>query len=447
MQGEAMSNSVNSSKYQPLTTRQGDRIAVVSGIRTPFAKQSTAFSTTPAVDLGKLAVKALMDKTDIDPKLIDQVVFGQVVQMPEAPNIAREIVLGTGMNIGTDAYSVTRACATSFQTTANVVESIMAGTIDIGIAGGADSSSVLPIGVSKKLASTLLALSKTKTVYQKLSLLRTLSLKDIAPVPPAVAEYSTGISMGQTAEQMAKSHGITREEQDALAHRSHTLAAKAWKDGLIQDEVMTAFPEPYTAWLDHDNNIRHDSDLASYAKLRPAFDHKYGSVTAANSTPLTDGGAALLLMSEKRAKELGYEPLGYIRSFAFSAIDVHHDMLMGPSYATPMALDKAGISLSDLTLIDMHEAFAAQTLSNVKMFASNKFAKEYLGRDKAIGEIDMEKFNVLGGSIAYGHPFVATGARMIIQTLRELKRRGGGLGLNTACAAGGLGAAMVLEVE
>ncbi len=447
MQGEAMSNSVNSSKYQPLTTRQGDRIAVVSGIRTPFAKQSTAFSTTPAVDLGKLAVKALMDKTDIDPKLIDQVVFGQVVQMPEAPNIAREIVLGTGMNIGTDAYSVTRACATSFQTTANVVESIMAGTIDIGIAGGADSSSVLPIGVSKKLASTLLALSKTKTVYQKLSLLRTLSLKDIAPVPPAVAEYSTGISMGQTAEQMAKSHGITREEQDALAHRSHTLAAKAWKDGLIQDEVMTAFPEPYTAWLDHDNNIRHDSDLASYAKLRPAFDRKYGSVTAANSTPLTDGGAALLLMSEKRAKELGYEPLGYIRSFAFSAIDVHHDMLMGPSYATPMALDKAGISLSDLTLIDMHEAFAAQTLSNVKMFASNKFAKECLGRDKAIGEIDMEKFNVLGGSIAYGHPFAATGARMIIQTLRELKRRGGGLGLNTACAAGGLGAAMVLEVE
>ncbi|MCE7535155.1 acetyl-CoA C-acyltransferase FadI [Aliivibrio fischeri] len=442
-----MSNSVNSSKYQPLTTRQGDRIAVVSGIRTPFAKQSTAFSTTPAVDLGKLAVKALMDKTDIDPKLIDQVVFGQVVQMPEAPNIAREIVLGTGMNIGTDAYSVTRACATSFQTTANVVESIMAGTIDIGIAGGADSSSVLPIGVSKKLASTLLALSKTKTVYQKLSLLRTLSLKDIAPVPPAVAEYSTGISMGQTAEQMAKSHGITREEQDALAHRSHTLAAKAWKDGLIQDEVMTAFPEPYTAWLDHDNNIRHDSDLASYAKLRPAFDRKYGSVTAANSTPLTDGGAALLLMSEKRAKELGYEPLGYIRSFAFSAIDVHHDMLMGPSYATPMALDKAGISLSDLTLIDMHEAFAAQTLSNVKMFASNKFAKECLGRDKAIGEIDMEKFNVLGGSIAYGHPFAATGARMIIQTLRELKRRGGGLGLNTACAAGGLGAAMVLEVE
>lgn len=447
MQGEAMSNSLNSSKYQPLTTRQGDRIAVVSGIRTPFAKQSTAFSTTPAVDLGKLAVKALMDKTDIDPKLIDQVVFGQVVQMPEAPNIAREIVLGTGMNIGTDAYSVTRACATSFQTTANVVESIMAGTIDIGIAGGADSSSVLPIGVSKKLASTLLALSKTKTVYQKLSLLRTLSLKDIAPVPPAVAEYSTGISMGQTAEQMAKSHGITREEQDALAHRSHTLAAKAWKDGLIQDEVMTAFPEPYTAWLDHDNNIRHDSELASYAKLRPAFDRKYGSVTAANSTPLTDGGAALLLMSEKRAKELGYEPLGYIRSFAFSAIDVHHDMLMGPSYATPMALDKAGISLSDLTLIDMHEAFAAQTLSNVKMFASNKFTRECLGRDKAIGEIDMDKFNVLGGSIAYGHPFAATGARMIIQTLRELKRRGGGLGLNTACAAGGLGAAMVLEVE
>jgi len=432
---------------QELKTRSGERVAVVSGLRTPFARQSTEFSQVPAVDLGKMVVSDMLTRVDIDPALIEQVVFGQVVQMPEAPNIAREIVLGTGMNIHTDAYSVTRACATSFQAAVNVTESIMAGSIDIGIAGGADSSSVLPIGVSKKLAANLLALSKTKTVGQKLKILKSLSLKDLMPVPPAVAEYSTGLSMGQTAEQMAKSHGITREEQDALAHRSHTLASQAWKDGKIQDEVMTAFPQPYKKWISQDNNIRHDSTLESYAKLRPAFDRQYGSVTAANSTPLTDGGAAVMLMREGRAKELGLDILGYIRGYAFSAIGVETDMLMGPSYATAKVLANTGLELSDLDLVDMHEAFAAQALSNVKMFASDKFAQENLGRAKAIGEIDMDKFNVLGGSLAYGHPFAATGARMMTQTLRELKRRGGGLALNTACAAGGLGAAMILEAE
>jgi acetyl-CoA acyltransferase len=432
---------------QEVKTRSGERVAIVAGLRTPFARQSTEFNQVPAVDLGKMVVSELLARTNIDPKLIEQVVFGQVVQMPAAPNIAREIVLGTGMDINTDAYSVTRACATSFQSAVNVAESIMAGTIDIGIAGGADSSSVLPIGVSRNLAASLLALSKTKTIDQKLKVLKSLSLKDLMPVPPAVAEYSTGLSMGQTAEQMAKTHGISRADQDALAHRSHTLASTAWSEGKIQGEVMTAFPEPYKKWIEQDNNIRHDSTLEGYAKLRPAFDRQYGTVTAANSTPLTDGAAAIILMREGKAKELGLEIMGYIRSYAFSAIGVQQDMLMGPSHATPIALDRAGITLSDLTLIDMHEAFAAQTLANLKMFASDKFAQEVLGRSQAIGEVDMDKFNVLGGSIAYGHPFAATGARMITQTLRELKRRGGGLALNTACAAGGLGAAMILEVE
>ncbi|KAA8668293.1 acetyl-CoA C-acyltransferase FadI [Vibrio gigantis] len=432
---------------QEVKTRSGERVAVVAGLRTPFARQSTEFSQVPAVDLGKMVVSEMLARTDVDPALIEQVVFGQVVQMPEAPNIAREIVLGTGMDINTDAYSVTRACATSFQAVVNVTESIMAGTIDIGIAGGADSSSVLPIGVSKKLAANLLALSKTKTMGQKLKILKTLSVKDLMPVPPAVAEYSTGLSMGQTAEQMAKTHGITREAQDALAHRSHSLASQAWKEGKIKDEVMTAFPAPYKKYLAEDNNIRHDSTVEGYAKLRPAFDRKYGSVTAANATPLTDGGAAVMLMREGKAKELGLEVLGYIRGYAFSAIGVETDMLMGPTYATSQVLKNTGLELSDLTLIEMHEAFAAQVLANVKMFASDEFAQKNLGRDKAIGEIDMEKFNVLGSSIAYGHPFAATGARMMTQTLRELKRRGGGLALNTACAAGGLGAAMILEVE
>ncbi|MDO2949331.1 acetyl-CoA C-acyltransferase FadI [Aeromonas simiae] len=430
-----------------LTTRQGERIAVVAGLRTPFAKQASAYHGVPAVDLGKLVVGEMLARVDLDPVLIEQLVFGQVVQMPEAPNIAREIVLGTGMSVSTDAYSVSRACATSFQAVANVTESIMAGTIDIGIAGGADSSSVLPIGVSKSLARALVDLNKARNLQQRFNILRRLRLKDLLPVPPAVAEYSTGLSMGQTAEQMAKTHGISRAAQDELAHRSHTLAAQAWAEGKLAGEVFAAHVPPYRAALERDNNIREGSDLASYAKLKPVFDRVHGSVTAANATPLTDGAAAVMLMREGRARELGLEPLGYIRSFAFSAIDVWQDMLMGPSYATPLALDRAGITLSDLTLIDMHEAFAAQTLANLKMFASHEFARDKLGRDQAIGEVDMEKFNVLGGSLAYGHPFAATGARMITQTLNELRRRGGGLGLNTACAAGGLGAAMVLEVE
>ncbi len=435
------------SQALPLVTRQGDRIAIVSGLRTPFARQATAFHGIPAIDLGNMVVSELLARSEIPPEIIEQLVFGQVVQMPEAPNIAREIVLGTGMSVHTDAYSVSRACATSFQAVANVAESLLAGTIRAGIAGGADSSSVLPIGVSKKLGRTLVDVNKARSFGQRLKLFSRLRPRDLLPVPPAVAEYSTGLRMGDTAEQMAKTHGITREQQDALAHRSHERATLAWQEGKLADEVMTAFIPPYRQPFSEDNVVRKGSSLADYAKLRPAFDRKHGTVTAANSTPLTDGAAAVILMTESRAKELGLKPLGFLRSYAFTAVDVWTDMLSGPAWATPLALERAGITLNDLTLFDMHEAFAAQTLANLKMLSSERFARDVLGRAHATGEVDEAKFNVLGGSIAYGHPFAATGARMITQTLHELRRRGGGLGLVTACAAGGLGAAMVLEVE
>lgn len=435
------------SKALPLLTRQGERIAITHGLRTPFARQATALHGIPAVELGRMVVSELLARSEIPPETIEQLVFGQVVQMPEAPNIAREIVLSSGLSVHTDAYSVSRACATSFQAVANVAESLLAGTIQAGIAGGADSSSVLPIGVSKKLGRVLVDLSKARSFSQKMKLFSQLRPRDLLPVPPAVAEYSTGLRMGDTAEQMAKSHGITREQQDALAHRSHQRAARAWEEGRLTGEVMTAFVPPWRSPLERDNNVRTNSSLADYTKLRPAFDRKHGTVTAANSTPLTDGAAAVVLMTESRAKSLGIVPLGYLRSYAFTAIDVWQDMLLGPSYASPLALDRAGITLNDLTLIDMHEAFAAQTLANLKMFADERFAREVLNRPHALGEVNEEKFNVLGGSIAYGHPFAATGARMITQTLQELRRRGGGLGLVTACAAGGLGAAMVVEAE
>jgi len=432
---------------QRLLTVNGERIAFVAGIRTPFAKQATDFHGIPAVDLGKMVVQELVNKAGIEGDWVEQLVFGQVVQMPEAPNIAREIVLGTSLPVGTDAYSVSRACATSFQSAVNIAEAMVAGHIRGGIAGGADSSSVLPIGVSKRLARALVDLNKAKTLGQRFSILKRLGFKDLLPIPPAVAEYSTGLSMGQTAEQMAKTHNISRADQDELTVRSHQKAHAAWEAGWLSDEVMTAYPEPYKQHLSRDNNIRGDSQIEKLAKLKPVFDRKHGSVTAANSTPLTDGASAVMMMTESRAKELGLPVLGYLRSYAFAALQVEEDMLMGPSYSTPVALDRAGMNLSDLDLIDMHEAFAAQTLANMKMFGSDTFAKEKLGRDKAIGEIDMDKFNVLGGSIAYGHPFAATGTRMITQTLNELRRRGGGVGLTTACAAGGLGAAMIVETE
>lgn len=434
-------------KVLPLTTRQGERVAIVDGLRTPFVKQATLYQGIPAVNLGQWVVSELLNRSDIDPALVDQLVFGQVIQMPEAPNIAREIVLGSGMSVATDAYSVSRACATSFQAVANVAESIIAGSVNIAIAGGADSASVLPIGVSKPLARTLLEASKARTLMQRLRLFSRLSWRDLLPVPPAVAEYSTGLRMGDTAEQMAKSHGISRQQQDAFALRSHRLATQAWQQGLLSAEVMTAHVPPYRQPVVEDNTLRKTVQLADYSALKPVFDRQHGSVTAGNSSPLTDGAAALLIMNESRAQALGLTPLGYLRSFAFSAIDIWQDMLLGPAYAIPAALDRAGITLADVSLIDMHEAFAAQVLVNLQMLGSDTFAQQKLGRRQAVGEVDMDKFNVLGGSLAYGHPFAATGARMISQTLRELRRRGGGLALTSACAAGGLGVAMIWEVE
>lgn len=422
-----------------------ERVAIVRGLRTPFARQLTAYKGISAIDLGTMVVQEMLLRYDIDPGLIDQLVFGQVVVLPESPNIAREIVLGTDLPVSTDAFSVSRACATSFQSVTSVAQAIMTGEIEVGIAGGADSSSVVPIGVTRNMANTLVELSKAKTFGQKMSLLKKLSFKDVVPVPPSAKEPTTGLTMGQNAEQMARDAGISREAQDELAHQSHVKAAEAWNNGYLNDEVMTAHVAPFKEVVEKDNNIRFDSDLAGYTKLKPAFDKPYGTVTAANSTPLTDGASAVLMMSESRAKQLGLEPLGYIRSYAFSGNQVEKDMLMGPSYSSPIAMKRAGLTLDELTLIDMHEAFAAQVLTNLKAFKDVDFAKS-IGFDKPLGEVDMDKFNVLGGSVAYGHPFAATGTRMITQTLNELQRRGGGTALTTACAAGGLGAAMVLEV-
>jgi acetyl-CoA acyltransferase len=424
-----------------------ERVAIVRGIRTPFAKSGTAYKDMSALDLGKTVVAELLARSELDPKEVGMCVYGQVVPSLGAPNIAREIVLGTALPKNIEAFSVSRACATSFQSMTSAAEAMLAGQHDVAITGGADSASDVPIAVSKRLANALVDVSKAKTLGQKVKIFSRLSAKDFIPVPPALKEPSTGLTMGESAEKMAKEGHIAREAQDAFAHRSHERAAKAWASGAFEAEVMHVVPPPrYDAPIAEDNTVRKDSTVEGYAKLRPVFDRKYGTVTAGNSSPLTDGASALLLMTESKAKALGYKPLGYLRSWAYAALDPNDWMLMGPSYATPLALDRAQLRLADMDIVDMHEAFAAQILCNTQAFASKKFAEEKLGRSEAIGEIDDATFNVHGGSIALGHPFAATGARMVTTVLNELKRRGGQFGLATACAAGGLGAAVVLEV-
>jgi acetyl-CoA acyltransferase len=424
-----------------------DRIAIVSGLRTPFARQGTFFKHHNAIDLGRMVVKELIAQMNIAPDAIERLIYGQVVALPKAPNIAREVVLGTPLPVTCDAYSVSRACATSFQSVASIADGIKTNDIKIGMAGGADSSSVIPIGFGDSVAVNLVQASKARTLLNKLKAFKGTRLKDLLPQPPAIAEYSTQLRMGDSAEQMAKDFGISREAQDAFTLRSHQLAHQAWEAGQLDTEVMRAYLAPFSDAFIRDENVRSDSTLEKLAALSPAFDRQHGSVTAANSTPLTDGACALLIMKESVAKALGYEPLGYIKHYSFTANTVERDLLMGPTQASSKVLKKARMQLSDLTLIDMHEAFAAQTLANIKAFASKEYAATFLQRKKALGDIDMDRFNVMGGSLAYGHPFAATGGRIITQTLHALKRRGGGLALTTACAAGGIGAAMILEAE
>lgn len=424
-------------------TYSSERVAVIAGARTPFLRIATGYSTTPARLLSAHLVAELVERADIDKSLIEKLVFGQVVMSPDAPNIAREVVLGANLPVETDAYSVSRACASSYQSAADVAMNIQAGVIDVGLAGGCDVMSQPPISFNKKMTEAMVRSTYNKG--SKLKAFKGIGLKDLMPSQPAIKEPSSELTMGQAAEKMAKENGISREDQDAFAHRSHSHAAKAWEQGWFDEQVMSVVMEPKYQAISKDNLVRPGSELSKYARLKPVFDRDNGSVTAANSSPLTDGASAVILMSESKAKALGYTPLGYIKSYAFAAIDPNWQMLMGPSFATPKALDLAGLSLKDIDLIDMHEAFAAQVLSNTQAFGSKKFAQERLNRSEAIGDIDFDKFNVSGSSISLGHPFAATGTRQLTQMLYDLKRTGGQHGLITACAAGGLGAAMVLE--
>jgi acetyl-CoA acyltransferase len=427
------------------TFGNGRRVAIVAGVRTPFAKAGTAFKSISAIDLGKLCVAELLQRTNLDGKEVQALVFGTVVPSVVEPNIAREVSLLPLLPKGVQAYTVSRACASANQAITDAADQIALGHLDVAIAGGSESLSNIPILHSQRFAETLVLASKAKSLPARLRILARLRPRDFIPITPAIAEPTTGETMGQSAEKMAKLNAISREEQDHFALRSHRLASAGTADGRLTAEIMPVYvPPKFESVLTSDNGIREDTSYEQLAALKPVFDRKYGSVTAGNSSPLTDGGACVLLMNEEKAKALGYPTLGIIRSYAYAALDPGEQLLQAPVLAAPVALKRAGLTLKDIDLVEMHEAFAAQVLSNLKGFESKWWA-ERAGFSQPVGEVDRAKLNVMGGSIAIGHPFGATGARITTTLLNELRRRDGRFGLMTVCTAGGMGFAMVVE--
>ena len=421
------------------------KTAIVAGSRTPFVRSGTVFADLSAIDLGKVAVRDALDRSGVQSDQVDQLVYGTVVHDTQAPNIAREVGLAV-LPKTVPAVTVSRACASANQAITDGAQIIEMGHADVVIAGGSESLSHIPITVSDKLSKTLVTASKGRTLGQRLSPFSAVRPKDLIPVTPAIAEPTTGERMGDSAERMAKENHISREAQDEWALRSHRLAAAGTQDERLTAEITPVYvPPDFERVIVRDNGIRSDTSLEQLAKLRPAFDRRHGSVTAGNSSPLTDGASAVVLMNEERARADGIEPMGYVRSWAWTALDPAGQLLQGPAYAAPIALDRAGLTMKDIGLMEMHEAFAAQVLPNLQALSSKTFAEEELGRSDAVGHPDVDVINVMGGSLSIGHPFGATGARLTITILNEMARRDVEFGLITVCAAGGMGFAMVVE--
>ena len=421
------------------------RVAVVAGVRSPFAKSGTVFRDVPAVTLARHVARELLARAELSGREVDEVIFGQVVVSVLTPNVGREVSLLPQLPPSVPAYSLNRACASGTQAIQNGADQIALGHADVVLAGGVESLSDIPVLHSKRFSRLLVDASRAKSFGQRAATFTRVRPQDLIPVTPAISEPSTGESMGQSAEKMAKENGIARRAQDELALMSHQRAAAGTADGRLTGEIVPWFggrgmDEVSAA----DNGIRADTSLDQLGKLRPVFDRRYGTVTAGNSSPLTDGAAAVLLMAEEKALALGYEPLAFIRSYAVAAVDPAWQLLMGPAFAVPRALERAGIRFQDCGLVEIHEAFAAQVLSNVQAWGSAEWA-DRLGLPGPVGEVDWARTNVLGGSIAMGHPFAATGARIVTQLANEMRRRDVQFGLISICAQGGMGYAMVLE--
>jgi acetyl-CoA acyltransferase len=426
-------------------TRPGRRAAIVAGVRTPFLKSGTAFRDVSAVALARHAARELLFRSEIDGREVDEVIFSQVVPSVLAPNVAREVSLLPQLLPSVPAYTLNRACASGAQAINNAADQIRLGHADTILAGGVETLSDIPILHSRRFSRVLVEASRAKSFGGRVAAFGRTRPRDLVPVTPAIAEPSTGETMGQSAEKMAKENGISREAQDELALRSHQRAAAAAADGRLAAEIVPWFGGPgMDQPISADNGIRTDTTPEALAALRPVFDRRYGSVTAGNSSPLTDGASAVLLMAEEKAAALGYTPLAYIRSYAVAAVDPGWQLLMGPVYAVPKALERAGLTWRDIGLFEIHEAFAAQVLSNTQAWSSQAWA-DRLGLAGPVGEVDWDRTNVMGGSIAVGHPFAATGGRLVTTLANEMRRRSVQFGLVSICAQGGMGYAMVLE--
>ncbi|MDZ7289388.1 MAG: thiolase family protein [candidate division KSB1 bacterium] len=423
-------------------------VVIVEGLRTPYVKAGTLFKNLPAQELGRIVVSELLERTEIDRNLIDEVIFGNIAQPPEASNIARVIALNSGIPCHVPGVTVSRNCASGIEAIANAHLKIATGMAEVILAGGVESMSNIPILYPHEFGEVLAEAARAKTVTQKFGAFTKVRPKHLKPViglQVGLTDPVCDLNMGETAEVLAKEFGISREQQDIFALMSHQRAAQATDLGKLRAEIVPVFPPPkYNTVIDEDNGIRKNQTLEALAKLKPVFDRHFGTVTAGNSSQITDGAAAVLVMSAAKAKELGYEPLGYIRSYAFAGLDPAR-MGLGPALATPKALQLAGISFKNIQLIELNEAFAAQVIANEMVFRDAKLSQKWLGREDPIGEINRDLLNVNGGAIALGHPVGASGTRLVLTLLKEMQRRHLNLGLATLCVGGGQGAAMIVE--
>ena len=421
------------------------KVVIIDGARIPFLRSGTDYMDLMSYQLGQHAIKGLLIKTGLDPKEIDQVIMGNVISNIQTANVARESALTAGVPERTACHTVSQACISANRAISDGALEIMTGRADVVIAGGVDHTSDTPIQFPRKMRKKLFMAQKNKTLGDNLKWLSKLRFSDFVPQRPKVAEYTTNRVMGQDCEIMAARFQVSREEQDAFAVRSHQLAAKAHEAGHLQEELVEMALPPKFKAVAKDNGVRGDSTVEKVGKLRPAFDKKYGTLTAANSSFLTDGAAATLLMSEDKAKELGFTPKAEVVDFVFTGQRLDNELLMGPAYATSEVLKRTGMTLDQMDVIEFHEAFAGQILANLKALASDDFAKTYLDRETAVGEVNMDKFNLWGGSLSIGHPFGATGSRLVNFAANRLQKEGGTYALLAACAAGAQGHAMIIK--
>ncbi len=424
------------------------KVVIVDGVRTPYVKAGTLFQKLTAIDLGNLAMRELLSRTEQRSDVVDEIIVGNIAQPPEATNIARIVALEAGIPKDVPAFTVQRNCASGMQAIVDAYLRIQAGLADTIIAGGVESMSNIPLLFQQAFTDKFAEVYKARSFGQKLGALSKIKLRDLKPViglQVGLTDGFCGLNMGETAEVLAKEFSVTRAEQDELALMSHQRAATATDNGILKQEIVPVqLGADFKTLVDEDNGIRKNQTMEALGKLRPVFDRRYGTVTAGNSSQITDGAAFVLVMSEEKAKSLGLQPLGVIRGFGFAGLDPER-MGLGPVFSTPIALKQAGLTMKDIQRIEMNEAFAAQVIANERCFASKQFANEQLDLPDALGEIDRGILNVNGGAIALGHPVGSSATRLVITLLKELKRQQLQFGLATLCIGGGQGGAMVLE--